>query len=31
MISGKFGEIGELCFEIEVVAADGENLPISVF
>jgi len=28
MISGRFGEIGELFFEIEVVAADGEAFPI---
>jgi predicted aspartyl protease len=30
MIAGRFGEIGELFFEIEVVAADGESLPIEV-
>jgi predicted aspartyl protease len=30
MIAGKFGEIGELFFEIEVVAVDGESLPIEV-
>ncbi len=28
MINGWFGEIGELFFEIDLVAADGEILPI---
>lgn len=30
MISGKFGEIGELIFEIDLIAADGERYPIEV-
>lgn len=30
MINGWFGEIGELFFEIDLVAADGENFPIEV-
>ncbi|MEP0878647.1 aspartyl protease [Funiculus sociatus GB2-M2] len=30
MILGKFGEIGELIFEIDLIAADGERLPIEV-
>jgi predicted aspartyl protease len=30
MINGWFGEIGELFFEIDLVAADGEILPIEV-
>jgi len=30
MILGKFGEIGELIFEIDLIAADGEKLPIEV-
>ncbi len=30
MISGKFGEIGELIFEIELIAADEEKYPIDV-
>jgi predicted aspartyl protease len=30
MISGQFGEIGELFFEIEVVAADGERFLVEV-
>lgn len=28
MIPGRFGEIGELIFEIEIIAADGNNYPI---
>ncbi|MFB2938950.1 aspartyl protease [Aerosakkonemataceae cyanobacterium BLCC-F154] len=28
MISGKFGEIGELIFEIDLIAADGERFTI---
>ncbi len=30
MISGRFGEIGELFFDIALVAADGEQFPIEV-
>jgi predicted aspartyl protease len=30
MISGKFGEIGELIFEIDLIAADEEKYPIDV-
>lgn len=30
MISGRFGDIGELFFEIDVIAADGENFPVEV-
>lgn len=30
MINGRFGEIGELFFEIDLVAADGEMFPIEV-
>ena len=30
MIPGNFGEIGELIFEIDLIAADGERLPIEV-
>ncbi|MFP4121610.1 aspartyl protease [Coleofasciculus sp.] len=30
MISGKFGEIGELIFEIDLIAADTERYPIDV-
>ncbi|WP_204103166.1 MULTISPECIES: hypothetical protein [Spirulina sp. CCY15215] len=30
MISGRFGELGELFFEVEIVAADGENFPLEV-
>ncbi len=30
MIDGRFGEIGELFFEIDLVAADGERFPIEV-
>ncbi|MFP4121608.1 aspartyl protease [Coleofasciculus sp.] len=30
MISGKFGEIGELIFEIDLVGADAERYPIDV-
>ena len=28
MISGKFGEIGELFFEIDLIAADGEGFQV---
>jgi predicted aspartyl protease len=30
MIAGRFGEIGELIFEIELIAADGESYPVEV-
>jgi len=30
MISGRFGENGELNFEIELIAADGESYPVEV-
>jgi predicted aspartyl protease len=30
MISGRFGKIGELIFEIDLIAADGETLPVDV-
>jgi predicted aspartyl protease len=30
MISGRFGENGELNFEIELIAADGEGYPVEV-
>ena len=30
MISGRFGEIGELIFEIDLIADNGERLPIEV-
>ncbi|MEY3868156.1 MAG: hypothetical protein RLZZ338_2047 [Cyanobacteriota bacterium] len=30
MINGKFGEIGELFFEIDLIAADRERFPIEV-
>ncbi|MEH2013354.1 hypothetical protein [Nostoc sp.] len=30
MISGKFGEIGELIFEIELIATDGEKFSLDV-
>ncbi|HAG79821.1 MAG TPA: aspartyl protease [Cyanobacteria bacterium UBA12227] len=30
MIDGKFGEIGELFFEIDLIAADGERFPVEV-
>jgi len=30
MISGKFGEIGELIFEIDLIAGDGEIFPVQV-
>lgn len=30
MISGRFGEIGELFFDIYLVGADGEQFPIEV-
>ena len=28
MISGRFGNIGELYFEIALIAADGERIPV---
>lgn len=30
MIAGRFGEIGELFFEIELIAADGESYAVEV-
>jgi len=30
MISGRFGENGELNFEIELITADGEGYPVEV-
>jgi predicted aspartyl protease len=30
MISGRFGENGELLFEIELIAANGERFPVEV-
>ncbi len=30
MISGRFGDIGELFFDIEVITAEGEILPVEV-
>ncbi len=30
MISGRFGEIGELTFEIDLIASDGERFPVEV-
>jgi predicted aspartyl protease len=30
MISGRFGEIGELLFEVDLITADGERLAIEV-
>ena len=30
MISGRFGDIGELLFEIDLIAADGESFPVEV-
>ncbi len=30
MISRQFGELGELIFEINIVAADGESFPLEV-
>lgn len=30
MIEGKFGEIGELIFEVDLIATDGERFPIDV-
>lgn len=27
MIDGKFGEIGELIFEVDLIATDGERFP----
>ncbi len=30
MISGRFGENGELFFEIELIASDGECFPVEV-
>jgi hypothetical protein len=29
MIAGRFGDIGELLFEIELIGADGESYPIT--
>ncbi len=28
MIAGKFGDIGELFFEIDLITADGEVFPV---
>jgi len=30
MIAGKFGSFGELLFEIELIAAEGDSLPVEV-
>lgn len=30
MISGEFGEVGELFFEIELIAANGDRFPVQV-
>ncbi|NES85266.1 MAG: aspartyl protease [Moorea sp. SIO2B7] len=30
MISGRFGDIGDLYFEIDLIAADGESFPVEV-
>jgi len=30
MIDGRFGEVGELIFEIDLIALDGESFPIDV-
>jgi predicted aspartyl protease len=30
MIAGRFGDIGELLFEIELIGADGESYPVEV-
>jgi predicted aspartyl protease len=30
MIAGRFDEIGELIFEIELIGADGESYPVEV-
>jgi predicted aspartyl protease len=30
MISGRFGEIGQLFFDIDLVAGDGEQFPVEV-
>ncbi|MDF0555443.1 aspartyl protease [Kamptonema sp. UHCC 0994] len=30
MISGRFGENGELFFEIELIASNGDRLPVEV-
>ncbi len=30
MIVGRFGEVGELIFEIDLIALDGESFPIDV-
>jgi predicted aspartyl protease len=30
MILGRFGEIGELIFEIEIISVDGDSYPIEV-
>ncbi len=29
MIAGRFGDIGELLFEIELISAEGESYPVS--
>lgn len=28
MILGRFGDIGELFFEVQLIAADGENISV---
>jgi len=28
MITGRFGELGELFFDLEIIGADGENIPV---
>lgn len=28
MISGRFGEFGEIFFDIELIATDGERIPV---
>ncbi|WP_017719890.1 hypothetical protein [Kamptonema formosum] len=30
MITGRFGDTGQLLFEIELIAADGESFPVEV-
>lgn len=30
MISGQFGAIGEIFFEIDLIAANGERFPVEV-
>ncbi len=30
MISGQFGELGELIFEIEIISSDEDSYPIEV-